>query len=27
VRGLGGGLVVSATVGELKIAWKGPLFW
>jgi phosphoribosylformylglycinamidine synthase len=27
VRGLAGGLVLSATIGELKIAWKKPLFW
>lgn len=27
VRGLGGALVMSATIGELKIAWKEPLLW
>jgi phosphoribosylformylglycinamidine synthase len=27
VRGLGGALVLSLTIGDLKIAWKEPLFW
>jgi phosphoribosylformylglycinamidine (FGAM) synthase-like enzyme len=27
IRGMSGDLVVNATVGELKIAWKEPLLW